>query len=189
MKKLINILIISSLFLSCNAVTKHKDKELNKSETNYKINGKLSVESSILNKALSTKIEKYSEKESVSISDNSSIISNDITLDEGEITTTDKQGNTTSIKGKNISTKNNKSEQSFTYDYKKEIEKINELSEYKIDSAINKIDSTYEAKYEQSHKELKTTYDKKTNRFSLVLILVSALVLLVYAILKRHKIV
>ena len=32
MKKLINILIISSLFLSCNAVTKHKDKELNKSE-------------------------------------------------------------------------------------------------------------------------------------------------------------
>ena len=52
MKKLINILIISSLFLSCNAVTKHKDKELNKSETNYKINGTLSVESSILNKAL-----------------------------------------------------------------------------------------------------------------------------------------
>ena len=49
---IINILIISSLFLSCNAVTKHKDKELNKSETNYKINGKLSVESSILNKAL-----------------------------------------------------------------------------------------------------------------------------------------
>ena len=189
MKKLINILIISSLFLSCNAVTKHKDKELNKSETNYKINGKLSVESSILNKALSTKIEKYSEKENVSISDNSSIISNDITLDEGEITTTDKQGNTTSIKGKNISTKNNKSEQSFTYDYKKEIEKINELSEYKIDSAINKIDSTYEAKYEQSHKELKTTYDKKTNRFSLALILVSALVLLVYAISQRHKIV
>lgn len=123
------------------------------------------------------------------LSDNSSIISNDITLDEGEITTTDKQGNTTSIKGKNISTKNNKSEQSFTSDYKKEIEKINELSEYKIDSAINKIDSTYEAKYEQSHKELKTTYDKKTNRFSFALILVSALVLLVYAILKRHKIV
>ena len=113
MKKLINILIISSLFLSCNAVTKHKDKELNKSETNYKINGTLSVESSILNKALSTKIEKYSEKESVSISDNSSIISNDITLDEGEITTTDKQGNTTTIKGKNISTKNNKSDQIF----------------------------------------------------------------------------
>ena len=28
------------------------NKELNKSETNYKINGKLSVESSILNKAL-----------------------------------------------------------------------------------------------------------------------------------------
>ena len=187
MKKLINILIISSLFLSCNAVTKHKDKELNKSETSYKINGKLSVESSILNKALSTKIEKYSEKESLTISDNTSIISNDITLDEGEITTTDKQGNTTSIKGKNISTKNNKSEQSFTYDYKKEIEKINELSEYKIDSAINKIDSTYEAKYEQSHKELKTTYDKKTNRFSFALILVSALVLLVYAILKRYK--
>lgn len=39
------------------------------------------------------------------------------------------------------------------------------------------------------NKELKTTYDKKTNRFSFALILVSALVLLVYAILKRHKIV
>ena len=39
------------------------NKELNKSETNYKKNGTLSVESSILNKALSAKIENYSEKE------------------------------------------------------------------------------------------------------------------------------
>lgn len=189
MKKLINILIISSLFLSCNAVTKHKDKELNKSETNYKINGKLSVESSILNKALSTKIEKYSEKENVSISDNSSIVSNDITLDEGEITTTDKQGNTTSIKGKNISTKNNKSEQSFIYNYKKEIEKINELAEYKIDSAINKIDSTYEAKFESYVKQSEKQKEKKTTRFPIIIPIVLAVALLVYAILKRHKIV
>ena len=35
------------------------NKELNKSETNYKINGTLSVESSILNKITSAKIEKY----------------------------------------------------------------------------------------------------------------------------------
>lgn len=189
MVKWINLILIISLFISCNSVNLAKYKSKNEAKSSFNVERNTTISETTL-----TKINDYSKinfrlVEEKSSKQNTSEENNSISILEGEITKTDSQGNTTTIKGKGISTNNN-SKSTISEEYiKREINLVKEQSQERLDSAIKKIDSTYKAKFESYVKQSEKQKEKKTTRFPIIIPIVIALALLVYAILKRHKII
>ena len=188
MKKLINILIISSLFLSCNAVNSAKYKSKNEAKSSFSIEKNTTISETTLTKIKDFEKINFRLVEEKSSKQNTSEENNSISISEGEITKTDSQGNTTTIKGKGISTNNN-SKSTITEEYvKREINLVKEQSQERLDSAVRKIDSTYKAKFESYIKQSEKQKEKKTTRFPIIIPIVLAIALLIYTVLKRHKI-
>ena len=189
MVKWINLILIISLFISCNSVNLAKYKSKNEAKSSFIVERNRTISETTL-----TKIKDYGKinfrlVEEQSSKQNTSEENNSISISEGEITKTDSQGNTTTIKGKGISTNNN-SKSIISEEYlKREINLVKEQSQERLDSAIKKIDSTYKAKFDSFVKQSEKQKEKKTTRFPIIIPIVIALALLVYAVLKRHKIV
>ena len=189
MVKWINLILIISLFISCNSVNSAKYKSKNEAKSSFAIERNTTISETTL-----TKIKDYGKinfrlVEEKSSKQNTSEENNSISISEGEITKTDSQGNSITIKGKGISTNNN-SRSIVSEEYvKREINLVKEQSQERLDSAVKKIDSTYKAKFESYVKQSEKQKEKKTTRFPIIIPIVLAIALLIYTILKRHKIV
>ena len=189
MVKWINLILIISLFISCNSVNLAKYKSKNEAKSSFNVEMNATISETTL-----TKVKDYSKinfrlVEEKSSKQNTSEENNYISISEGEITKTDSQGNTTTIRGKGISTNNN-SKSTISEEYiKREINLVKEQSKERLDSAIRKIDSIYQAKYDSFIKQKDSNLDKKTSRFPIIIPIVLAIATLVYFILKRHKLI
>ena len=189
MVKWINLILIISLFISCNSVNLAKYKSKNEAKSSFNIERNTKISETTLTKIKDFEKINFRLVEEKSSKQNTSEENNSISISEGEITKIDSQGNTTTIKGKGISTNNN-SKSTITEEYlKREINLVKEQSQERLDSAVKKIDSTYKAKFESYVKQSEKQKEKKTTRFPIIIPIVLAIALLIYAVLKRHKIV
>ena len=189
MVKWINLILIISLFISCNSVNLAKYKSKNEAKSSFAIEKNTTISETTLTKIKDFEKINFRLVEEKSSKQNTSEENNSISISEGEITKIDSQGNTTTIKGKGISTNNN-SRSTISEEYlKREINLVKEQSQERLDSAVKKIDSTYKAKFESYIKQSEKQKEKKTTRFPIVIPIVLAIGLLIYAMLKRHKIV
>ena len=189
MVKWINLILIISLFISCNSVNLAKYKSKNEAKSSFAIEKNTTISETTLTKIKDFEKINFRLVEEKSSKQNTSEENNSISISEGEITKIDSQGNTTTIKGKGISTNNN-SRSTISEEYlRREINLVKEQNQERLDSAVRKIDSTYKAKFESYVKQSEKQKEKKSTRFPIIIPIVIALALLIYTVLKRHKII